>query len=35
MTIAGPVRIGIMHGFYDRHIFYRRIKGYVSMGFTF
>jgi NTE family protein len=35
MTVAGPVRIGIMHGFYDRHIFYRRIKGYVSMGFTF
>ncbi len=35
MTVAGPVRIGIMHGFYDRQIFYRRIKGYVSMGFSF
>lgn len=35
MTVAGPVRIGIMQGFYERHLFYRRIKGYVSMGFTF
>lgn len=35
MTVAGPVRIGIMHGFYDRQLFYRAIKGYVSMGFTF
>lgn len=35
MTVAGPVRIGIMHGLYDRQLFYRGIKGYVSMGFTF
>jgi NTE family protein len=35
MTVAGPLRIGIMHGFYDRHLLYRNIKGYVSMGFTF
>lgn len=35
MTIAGPIRIGIMHGFYDRQLLYKSIKGYVSMGFTF
>lgn len=35
MTVAGPVRIGIMHGLYDRQQLFRSIKGYVSMGFTF
>jgi NTE family protein len=35
MTVAGPVRIGIMHGLYERQVLYRSIKGYVSMGFTF
>ena len=35
MTVAGPVRIGIMHGIYDRQLLFRGIKGYVSMGFTF
>jgi len=35
MTVAGPIRIGIMHGLYDRQLFYKNIKGFVSMGFTF
>lgn len=35
MTVAGPVRIGLMHGIFERQLFYRGIKGYVSMGFTF
>ncbi len=35
MTVAGPVKIGIMHGLYDRQLLFRSIKGYVSMGFTF
>ena len=35
MTVAGPVRIGLMHGLYDRQVLFRSIKGYVSMGFTF
>ncbi|MCU0458517.1 MAG: patatin-like phospholipase family protein [Bacteroidales bacterium] len=35
MTVAGPVRIGIMYGFYDRQVLYRNVKGYVGMGFTF
>jgi NTE family protein len=35
MTVAGPVRIGIMHGIYDRQQLFRSIKGYVSMGFNF
>ncbi len=35
MSIAGPIRIGIMHGIYDRELFYRQVKGYVSIGFSF
>jgi NTE family protein len=35
MTIAGPICIGIMHGLYDREIFYKQIKGYASIGFSF
>lgn len=35
MTVAGPIRIGIMHGFYDRQLLFKNIKGFVSMGFTF
>jgi hypothetical protein len=35
MTIAGPIRIGIMHGIYDRELLFRPVKGYVSIGFTF
>lgn len=35
MTVAGPMRIGIMHGFYDRELLFRNIKGYVSLGFGF
>ena len=35
MTVAGPVRIGIMHGLYDQQVLYRDVKGYVSLGFNF
>jgi hypothetical protein len=35
MTIAGPIRLGLMHGLYDREVFYKAVKPYVSIGFTF
>ncbi len=35
MSIVGPIRIGLMHGIYDRELFYKQVKGYVSIGFTF
>ncbi|MFZ2286147.1 MAG: patatin-like phospholipase family protein [Bacteroidales bacterium] len=35
MSIAGPIRVGIMHGIYDRELLYKPVKGYVSIGFTF
>jgi len=35
MSIAGPIRIGIMQGFYDRELLYKQVKGYVSIGFSF
>lgn len=35
MTVAGPVRVGLMHGIYNREVFYRPVKGYISIGFSF
>jgi len=35
MTIAGPIRAGVMHGIYNREIFYNPVKGYFSVGFSF
>jgi hypothetical protein len=35
MTIAGPIRLGVMHGLYDKEVFYKAVKPYVSIGFTF
>jgi outer membrane translocation and assembly module TamA len=35
MTIAGPMRAGIMQGFYNNDKFRRGIKGYISLGYNF
>lgn len=35
MTVAGPIRAGVMHGIYNRELFYKQVKGYVSIGFSF
>jgi hypothetical protein len=35
MTVAGPIRLGVMHGLYDREVFYKAVKPYVSIGFAF
>jgi len=35
MTVAGPIRAGVMYGIYNREIFYKPFKGYVSIGFSF
>ncbi len=35
MSIVGPIRIGLMHGIYEREMFYKPVKGFVSIGFTF
>jgi NTE family protein len=35
MSVVGPIKAGLMHGIYDREIFYNQVKGYVSVGFTF
>lgn len=35
MSIAGPIRIGLMHGIYDRELLYKPVKSYASIGFTF
>jgi len=35
MTVAGPIRLGVMHGLYDKEVFYKAVKPYISIGFTF
>jgi NTE family protein len=35
MSIAGPIRVGVMHGFYNKEQFLSPFKGYLSIGFTF
>lgn len=35
MSIAGPMKIGVMHGIYNKEFFYPPVKGYLSIGFRF
>jgi NTE family protein len=35
MSIIGPLRIGIMRGEYSREIYFRKTKGYISIGYNF
>jgi NTE family protein len=35
MSVIGPVKAGLMHGLYNREIFYKPVKGYISVGFSF
>jgi hypothetical protein len=35
MSIIGPVRVGIMNGFYRHEKYFSKIKGYISVGFQF
>ncbi len=35
MSVIGPVKAGLMHGLYNREIFYNPVKGYISVGFSF
>ena len=35
MSVIGPIKAGLMHGFYNREIFYKPVKGYISVGFSF
>ena len=35
MSIIGPVRIGIMHGFSTAERYYNALKGYFSIGYNF
>ena len=34
-SIIGPLKIGIMHGNYDRETFFRKTKAYLSIGYKF
>jgi hypothetical protein len=35
MSVAGPIRLGLMHGFYNKERFYSPVKGFLSIGFNF
>jgi NTE family protein len=35
MSILGPVRAGIMQGFYSKEVYFSKFKGYISVGFSF
>jgi NTE family protein len=35
MSILGPVRVGIMQGFYGEESYFKSVKGYISVGFSF
>jgi NTE family protein len=35
MSIIGPVKVGIMQGFYRHERYFNQIKGYLSVGFLF
>jgi len=34
-SIIGPLKIGVMHGNYDRGTFFRKTKAYISIGYKF
>jgi len=35
MSIIGPVRAGVMYGTYKNENYFKRLKGYISVGFNF
>jgi outer membrane translocation and assembly module TamA len=35
MSIIGPLKIGLMQGFSDNEMYFRSLKGYISIGFNF
>ncbi len=34
-SIFGPLKAGIMHGFYDKEKYFSAIKGFISLGYNF
>jgi outer membrane translocation and assembly module TamA len=35
MSIIGPIKMGLMYGNYRKELFFRKIKGYISIGYNF
>jgi hypothetical protein len=35
MSIIGPLKAGIMQGFYEHEKYFKKIKGYISFGYAF
>jgi outer membrane translocation and assembly module TamA len=34
-SLIGPIKIGIEHGNYSRERFFKKTKGYISIGYNF
>lgn len=35
MSIIGPIRAGLMYGNYGKEVFFKKLKGYISIGYNF
>jgi outer membrane translocation and assembly module TamA len=35
MTLIGPLKVGLMHGFSNRERYFKGIKGFISIGYCF
>jgi outer membrane translocation and assembly module TamA len=35
LSIIGPIRAGIMYGYYKNETYFNRLKGFVSVGYNF
>jgi NTE family protein len=35
LSIIGPIKVGIMYGFYKNEEYFKRLKGYISVGYCF
>lgn len=35
MSLVGPLKAGLMKGFYDREKYFKGVKGYISLGYNF
>lgn len=35
MSVAGPLKVGLMHGFCDKERYFSPVKAYINLGFSF
>ena len=35
LSVIGPIKVGIMYGFYEKEEHFKRLKGYITIGYNF